>query len=66
MRVFGTSPVDDGEWHHIAATWDGTGFEANDCPSMLRPSPEEALRAARADALFEKVELAVNAIVGIV
>jgi molecular chaperone DnaK (HSP70) len=30
---------------------DGTGFEANDCPSMLRPSPEEALRAAQ---LFAK------------
>ena len=23
----GTTPVDDGQWHHIAATWDGTSAE---------------------------------------
>ena len=23
----GTTPIDDGEWHHIAATWDGTSTD---------------------------------------
>ena len=23
----GSTPVDDGKWHHIAATWDGAKYE---------------------------------------